>query len=138
MHLRENIDSVLDRWGITQKEFASLIGIDDQLITHWKAGRSLPRIPILIRLELRTGIPVSQWFLREIRAGEFPPEPLPYDLVIESDGTWHVIRTDSKEVAEPSPAYQPRALIEQLQELSQLMQQLEQRIQRLENRFESD
>lgn len=50
----------LDR-GFTQREFADLLGTNNQAISDWEVGRKVPQLRSLIAIEDLTGIPIRAW-----------------------------------------------------------------------------
>lgn len=76
--LSENLRKVAKRWGITQPEMLELLGggVGRQGASLYFKGSTLPRLPLLLRLERLTGWPLETLATLALTLDQIPPAPL--------------------------------------------------------------
>lgn len=58
-----NLHEYLSREGLTQRAFASLVGVDQSIVSRLKKGEMTPSLPLAARIERATGgaVPMESW-----------------------------------------------------------------------------
>lgn len=73
--LPTNIISIRKRWGMSQSEFAELVGVTRFVVGHWERGRNTPSYEEMTTLEHLTGYNHNTLRTRELLNAEIPAVP---------------------------------------------------------------
>lgn len=75
MALGPNLAAIRRKWKIKQSDVAELLEVKPTQLSTYETGVAEPKIPVLIRLEEITGIPIYDLYTRLLDDTEIPDHP---------------------------------------------------------------
>lgn len=73
--LSRNLHALQSAWALTDTGMGEVLSVSRMQFHNFQRGRNLPKLSVLVRLEVSTGVAIRRWLCEEIAVGEFPAVP---------------------------------------------------------------